>query len=105
MRVEGTIHILREYNKWRRGKGRKYQAPSMPFDGETIGLTIDDLNESNKVSANQLKVDLDALERELVMENYQKVLKGLSAIDEQQLDSILLKMQFYFIHMPLVYFI
>ena len=42
MRVEGTIHILREYNKWRRGKGRKYQAPSMPFDGETIGLTIDD---------------------------------------------------------------
>ena len=42
MRVEGTIHILREYNKWRRGNGRKYQAPSMPFDGETIGLTIDD---------------------------------------------------------------
>ena len=42
MRVEGTIHILREYNKWRRGKGKKYQAPGIPFDGETIGLTIDD---------------------------------------------------------------
>ncbi|MCH5463173.1 helix-turn-helix transcriptional regulator [Lactobacillus sp. LC28-10] len=62
-----------------------------------IGLTIDDLNETNKVSANQLKMDLDSLERELVMENYQKVLKGLSGIDEQQLDSMLLEMQFYYL--------
>lgn len=62
-----------------------------------IGLSIDDLNESNKISANQLKTNLDSLERNLVMENYQCVLKGLSKIDEQQLDSILLKMQFYYL--------
>ena len=42
MIVEETIHILREFNKWRRGKGKKYQAPGIPFDGKTIGLTIDD---------------------------------------------------------------
>ena len=42
MKVEETIHTLREYNKWRRGKGKKYQAPGIPFDCKTIGITIDD---------------------------------------------------------------
>lgn len=62
-----------------------------------IGLTIDDLNESDTITANQLQAQLDDLEQELVMENYQGVLAGLSQIDEQQLDSILLKMQFYYL--------
>ena len=24
--------LLKEFNKWRRGKGKKYQAPGVPFD-------------------------------------------------------------------------
>ncbi|GAA3607561.1 helix-turn-helix domain-containing protein [Secundilactobacillus similis] len=62
-----------------------------------IGLTIDDLNEDDSASANQLQVQLDQLEQELIMEDYQKVLTGLKAIDVKQLDSILLKMQFYYL--------
>lgn len=31
---------LREYNKWRRGKGRKYSQPGFPFDAEKIGNDI-----------------------------------------------------------------
>lgn len=42
MKVEETIRNLREYNKWRRGKGKKYQGPGMPLDVNVIGLTIDD---------------------------------------------------------------
>lgn len=31
---------LREYNKWRRGKGRKYSQPGFPFDADKIGNDI-----------------------------------------------------------------
>lgn len=62
-----------------------------------IGLSIDDLNEANTVNASQLQAQLDELEQGLVMEDYQKVLVGLKQIDDQKLDSILLKMQFYYL--------
>ncbi|MTV81824.1 helix-turn-helix domain-containing protein [Secundilactobacillus folii] len=62
-----------------------------------IGLTIDDLNDSNSVNANQLQSELDDLEQRLVMEDYRGVLAGLKEIDDQQMDSILLKMQFYYL--------
>lgn len=32
---------LREYNKWRRGKGRKYSHPGFPFDVSRIGIAIE----------------------------------------------------------------
>lgn len=32
---------LREFNKWRRGKGKKYQSPGVPFDTKRIGEDID----------------------------------------------------------------
>lgn len=41
-RVE-AIKILKEYNKWRRGRGKKYSQPGFPNDlsVKDIGLAID----------------------------------------------------------------
>lgn len=36
-----AVARLREFNKWRRGKGKKYQQPGIPFDVEQIGKDID----------------------------------------------------------------
>lgn len=33
---------LREYNRWRRGKGRKYAQPGVPFNPAELGKVIDD---------------------------------------------------------------
>ena len=33
--------LLKEFNKWRRGKGKKYQAPGVPFDLEEVGKELD----------------------------------------------------------------
>lgn len=54
METKETIKILRETNKWRRGKGKKYEAPNtMPFTPSEVGLAIDDaiakLNAYSKV--------------------------------------------------------
>lgn len=41
MNTEEIIKTLKEYNKWRRGKGRKYSQPGFPFDTKKIGEAID----------------------------------------------------------------
>ena len=33
--------LLKEFNKWRRGKGKKYQAPGVPFDLAEVGKELD----------------------------------------------------------------
>ena len=33
--------LLKEFNKWRRGKGKKYQAPGVPFDLVEVGKELD----------------------------------------------------------------
>lgn len=41
MNFKDAGSYLREYNKWRRGKGRKYSQPGFPFDVSRIGISIE----------------------------------------------------------------
>lgn len=41
MEANEVIKTLKEYNKWRRGKGKKYSHPGFPFDPSVIGYAID----------------------------------------------------------------
>lgn len=41
MNTQEIIKTLKEYNKWRKGKGRKYSQPGFPFDTKKIGEAID----------------------------------------------------------------
>ena len=41
MTTDEIIKTLKEYNKWRKGKGRKYSQPGFPFDEKRISETID----------------------------------------------------------------
>lgn len=43
MKVSEALETLKKYNKWRRGKGKKYAQPGLPADltPELIGQTID----------------------------------------------------------------
>lgn len=40
-RIRASAESLRQFNKWRRGRGRKYQEPGFPFDPVRIGKDID----------------------------------------------------------------
>ena len=40
-RIKETAESLRQFNKWRRGKGRKYLEPGCPFDPVRLGKDID----------------------------------------------------------------
>jgi hypothetical protein len=41
MTNDDCYKILREFNKWRRGRGKKYSAPGFPFSATDIGYAID----------------------------------------------------------------
>ena len=43
MKVSEALETLKKYNKWRRGKGKKYAQPGFPADltPELIGQAID----------------------------------------------------------------
>lgn len=41
MEIEEAYKQLKEYNKWSRGKGKKYAQPGMPLDVKKIGIAID----------------------------------------------------------------
>lgn len=62
-----------------------------------LGLTVDDLYQESSLSSTQLREELDDIEKELMVENYQGVLKRLSAIDERQVDSLSSQMQFCYL--------
>lgn len=36
-----NTELLKQFNKWRRGKGKKYQAPGVPFDLAEVGNELD----------------------------------------------------------------
>lgn len=40
MKIVNT-KLLKEFNKWRRGKGKKYQTPGVPFDLTEVGKELD----------------------------------------------------------------
>lgn len=40
-RIKEAAESLRNFNKWRSGKGRKYQEPGFPFDPVRLGKDID----------------------------------------------------------------
>jgi len=41
MTLKDIVKTLREYNKWIRGKGRKYSQPGFPFSPTEIGVAMD----------------------------------------------------------------
>jgi len=41
MKQEEVIKLLKEFNKWRRGKGKKYSQPGLPLNPTEIGEAID----------------------------------------------------------------
>lgn len=36
-----NTELLKQFNKWRRGKGKKYQAPGVPFDPIEVSKELD----------------------------------------------------------------
>ncbi|BBM20336.1 helix-turn-helix domain-containing protein [Lactobacillus pentosus] len=62
-----------------------------------LGLTVDDLNESRDHSVTQVRAQLDEIERQLMMENYQPVLQALKQVQVTQIEAVPLKMQFYYL--------
>ncbi|WP_288530338.1 helix-turn-helix domain-containing protein [uncultured Secundilactobacillus sp.] len=62
-----------------------------------LGLTVDELNQVATTSVTHIREQLDAIERELMMENYQRVLAALNKIEATEIDAIPLQMQFYYL--------
>ncbi|KRK49171.1 helix-turn-helix domain-containing protein [Secundilactobacillus kimchicus] len=62
-----------------------------------LGLTVDELNQVATTSVTHIREQLDAIERELMMENYQQVLAALNKIEATEIDAIPLQMQFYYL--------
>ncbi|HAT54356.1 MAG TPA: transcriptional regulator [Lactobacillus sp.] len=57
-----------------------------------LGLTVDDLYQDQS-SAATLQTELNDIERELMVEDYQGVLKRLTKVDERQIDALNSQMQ------------
>ncbi|AKP64375.1 hypothetical protein FC99_GL000603 [Levilactobacillus koreensis JCM 16448] len=62
-----------------------------------LGLTVDDLNETQATSVTKMRDRLDKIEKQLMMEDYRAVLQSLDEIDETKINAIPLKMQFYYL--------
>lgn len=76
------------------------RVPSLPILSKLcvrLGLTVDDLYQDSVMTTVQLRHDLDHVEKELMMENYQCVLSQLNEIKANQLDEIEIKMQFCYL--------
>lgn len=62
-----------------------------------LGITVDNLYQSQKNRSAELASALDLVENQLMTEDYRRVLQGLSHIDVQEVDALELKMQFYYL--------
>lgn len=47
-KLDNAIKLVRQYNKWRRGAGRKYAAPGFPFNTTEVGEALDTLLDAAK---------------------------------------------------------
>ncbi|EHL95138.1 DNA-binding helix-turn-helix protein [Lentilactobacillus parafarraginis F0439] len=62
-----------------------------------LGLTVDELNDNTTNSLTVVRRQLDEVERELMMEEYQPVQKWAAEADESKITAIPLRMQFFYL--------
>ncbi|MCW3778881.1 helix-turn-helix domain-containing protein [Levilactobacillus namurensis] len=62
-----------------------------------LGMTVDNLYQSQKNRSAELAATLNLVENQLMTENYRRVLRELEKIDVQDIDAVDLKMQFYYL--------
>ena len=62
-----------------------------------MGMTVDDLYQEDSYSDAQLTEVLNATEKELMMENYQEVLKKLESVNQGPINALPAKMQFCYL--------
>ncbi|MFO1545340.1 helix-turn-helix transcriptional regulator [Lactiplantibacillus plantarum] len=62
-----------------------------------LGLTVDELNEDQASSVTQMRQELDHIERQLMMEDYQVVLQALNRITVSEIAAVPLRMQYYYL--------
>ena len=62
-----------------------------------LGLTVDELNTDPASSVTKIRQQLDEIERQLMMEDYQVVLQALDRIAVAQIDAVPLRMQYYYL--------
>ena len=62
-----------------------------------LGLTVDELNEDQASSVTQMRQELDHIERQLMMEDYQVVLQALNRIAVSEIAAVPLRMQYYYL--------
>lgn len=62
-----------------------------------LGMTVEDLYESEESTVSQLSVQLDDIEKRLMMEDYCQAFQELNAINPDQIQSVVSQMQFYYL--------
>ncbi|MDT7015242.1 helix-turn-helix domain-containing protein [Levilactobacillus namurensis] len=62
-----------------------------------LGMTVDNLYQSQKNRSAELAATLNLVENQLMAGNYRRVLKELEKINVQDIDAVDLKMQFYYL--------
>lgn len=62
-----------------------------------LGMTVEELYESEESTVSQLSVQLDDIEKCLMMEDYCQAFQELNAIDPDQIQSVVSQMQFYYL--------
>ncbi|KZU13623.1 helix-turn-helix domain-containing protein [Lactiplantibacillus argentoratensis] len=62
-----------------------------------LGLTVDELNEDQATSVSKVRQQLDHIERQLMMEDYQSVLQALDQITVSEIAAVPLRMQYYYL--------
>lgn len=62
-----------------------------------LGITVDDLYQSDNTRSAALSDALNQVENQLMTEDYRQVLRGLEKISIQDIDAIPLQMQFYYL--------
>ncbi|CUS25871.1 XRE family transcriptional regulator [Paucilactobacillus oligofermentans DSM 15707 = LMG 22743] len=63
-----------------------------------MGMTVDDMYQEDSCSDAKIAEKLNETEKELMVENYQEVLRKLELIDQSQINSLPAKMQFCYLH-------
>lgn len=62
-----------------------------------LGMTVDDLYRGQEEKSSRLKKTLNAIENQLMTEDYRRVLKGLAKVDISSMDPLPQQMQYYYL--------